>query len=704
MKNKCKEKLFKWAVFFEESHAFGAARQGLMLMIPLIVAGSVALMLKSLPIQAYQDVLPKLFGGKYLELLNCVYAGTFQFFAVVLALTTSVSYAIMEQRKENRSSMSECVMLCVVTMMSLAGYLGIQSGDFGADTFSTMHTFTAIFVALLGGYLYYKIKRCGIFLAKRMELDVDGNFVQAVQAIVPATLVVLFFGMVSLSLQLLFGIHSVQEGLEIVSETFLSYFHERFHVGIAMILLTHSVWFFGIHGSNMIEPVMQKHYVDISSSDVWNKSFQDVFVIMGGSGVMLSLLLAILIFAKKRNNRRIAKLACPSVLMNISEVLAFGIPVIYNPIFLIPFVLVPIVNHVICYAAIYFGLVPHVVKEVQWTTPFLLSGYQATGSVAGSVLQLVCVVVGMLIYRPFVRLFEEHQEMQMAKKVGLLVEELQRQEETNTIQSLTRRDDALGGVARMLAADLEEAIVGRKLFLVYQPQVDRQERCIGAEGLLRWIHPNYGFIYPPLIIRLAKELNMLSRLEEFILDSVAETIADIDREIGGEFKISVNITNESLEWEGFEQCIEDCVERHHIASEKLWLEITEQDALSSSITIEEKIHSLKEKGHQFLIDDFGMGHTSLTYLQTNYFGIVKLDGSLTRDVLGNERNCDIISSIVYLGQSLHFMIVAEYVETKEQRDKLAQVGVDAFQGYLYSKPLKVDELIPWMKEHRDRKG
>ena len=161
--------------------------------------------------------------------------------------------------------------------------------------------------------------------------------------------------------------------------------------------------------------------------------------------------------------------------------------------------------------------------------------------------------------------------------------------------------------------------------------------------------------------------------------------------------MSVNLTNESLEWDGIEACIENVVQKYQFPNVQLGLEITEQDALSSSIDITKKIEALKAKGHRFLIDDFGMGHTSLVYLQTKYFNIVKLDGSLTRDVIHNETNRDIIASIVYLGRSLKFKIIAEYVENEAQRDELKKLGCDAFQGYLYSKPIKLDELMSWIK-------
>ncbi len=226
--------------------------------------------------------------------------------------------------------------------------------------------------------------------------------------------------------------------------------------------------------------------------------------------------------------------------------------------------------------------------------------------------------------------------------------------------------------------------------------------CIGAEALIRWVHPIAGLIYPPLVIALAREEKLLHDIETYMFDEAAHTISEIEKEIHTEFKISVNITNESLLWEDLESCIADKVSKYQIAPARLWLEITEQDALVSSREVLDKMRRIKERGHKFLIDDFGMGHTSLLYLQTNYFSVVKLDGSLTMDVLNNDRDRGIITAITELGKSLHFETIAEYVETKEQKNLLLALGCDAFQGYYYSKPIPAAELLLWMKEHQGR--
>lgn len=700
MRERFKEKLFTISNFFENTTVFMAVRQGLIMMIPLILAGSISLMLMSLPIATYQNILPGILNGKLLEVLEFIYAGTFKVFSVPMTVATSVSYTMLNHNnKLEREVISDCFIVSIINLITFMGYIGVQFDDFSVQQLGTANTFMAIFIALLGSFMYFKIKKLKIFQLKRPETDVDGIYYNAISSIVPAIIVVVTFAFIDQLFKVIFNVDSIQQGLEIVIKKFLNILDSGIIEGIVILLLIHIMWFFGLHGSNILDSTMQQKYSAICSTEIYNKTFQDVFTILGGCGAVLGLVIAIILFSRKRVIKNIAKMAFPTVIFNISELIIFGLPIIFNPIFFIPYVIAPVVNFIISYGAIYSGLVPHVIQKVEWTSPIFLSGYQATGSIRGSILQLVCLIIDVLIYIPYVRLFEEHSDMQMKKQVQMLVKELQAEEDTNKITVLTARDDILGGVARRMAYDLKAAIEKNELFLVFQPQVNCNEKCIGAEALIRWVHPIVGFVYPPLIICLAKEMDMLSELEKYLFDAASNAISDIDKQIKEPFKISVNITNESLMWDDFEDNITKCIEKYHINRDKLWLEITEQDALSSSIDISNKLENLKKKGHKFLIDDFGMGHTSLLYLQTNHFEIVKLDGSLTKDIIDNDINGDIIKSIVYLGRSLNFKTIAEYVETKEQMEKLKEYGVDAFQGYYYSKPIKLDELIEWMKAH-----
>lgn len=697
MKEQIKNRLFRITDYFDDNILLESVRQGMVMMIPVLVSSAVALMLSSLPFPGYQMFLNKFWNGRIAAFLGLIRSASEGSLAIGLVLTTCYSYAM--QRKKSRE---DAVTVMLTATVSLIVFSGITQGNVSIEALGSHNTFAALCIALGCSVLFFKIKDARFFCIRWHGIGADACYAKAVSGVISALLVVAFFAMLYQVLAAVFHVDSLQEILETAVRKLVNPTQNGLPAAIAILLLAHGMWFVGIHGSYVLGSVIYENFGVISEEAVYNKTFQDVFVCMGGTGSVLCLVAAILLFSKKGNIKNIAKLSFPTVIFNVSEIIAFGLPVILNPIFVIPYLLVPVVMCVISYAAVYTGIVPHVVTEVEWTTPVFLSGYLATGSVAGSILQAVCLAAGVLVYLPFLRLFEEQRERQMVKNVKELTEELQRQEEANAIMPLTERKDALGGTAKVLAEDLKDAIRDGNLFFLYQPQVNAKGECIGAEALIRWVHPIAGLIYPPLVIALAREEKLLHDIEAYMFDEAAHTISEIEKEIHTEFKISVNITNESLLWEDLESCIADKVSKYHIAPARLWLEITEQDALVSSREVLDKMRRIKERGHKFLIDDFGMGHTSLLYLQTNYFSVVKLDGSLTKDVLNNDRDKGIITAITELGKSLHFETIAEYVETKEQKNLLLALGCDAFQGYYYSKPIQAAELLLWMKEHQGR--
>lgn len=128
----------------------------------------------------------------------------------------------------------------------------------------------------------------------------------------------------------------------------------------------------------------------------------------------------------------------------------------------------------------------------------------------------------------------------------------------------------------------------------------------------------------------------------------------------------------------------------------LKIEITEQLTLTNSPRIVDQITAIKKLGVRLAMDDFGMGHSSLTYLREYDFDTIKLDGSLVRDISSKNSCRNIISSIVSLGKSLNYSVVAEYVENEEQRNILHELGCDNYQGYLYSMPVPCDEVIDYI--------
>jgi EAL domain-containing protein (putative c-di-GMP-specific phosphodiesterase class I) len=255
---------------------------------------------------------------------------------------------------------------------------------------------------------------------------------------------------------------------------------------------------------------------------------------------------------------------------------------------------------------------------------------------------------------------------------------------------LTELRSEVGALAKTLALDLKQSIGNQNFKIYYQPQFDNHNNCIGVEALLRWKHPVYGMIYPPLVIKLAQEMNMLPDFERMIIELVFTEAPQIHHAIKHHCKISANVTVETLRSEGFEAFLQEVMNVYGSPEYDLCIEITEQMALKADDDIEKLMARIRQMGYKLAIDDFSMGHTSLKYLQSSQFDIVKLDGALVRNLNTNTRSKDIVKSIVYLSKSLGFSILAEYVETREIQALLEEIGCLQYQGYLYGAAVPLD--------------
>ena len=390
--------------------------------------------------------------------------------------------------------------------------------------------------------------------------------------------------------------------------------------------------------------------------------------------------------------RELSAIATFPVLFNMNELILFGIPVVFNPVYFIPFIITPLVLTLISYGAFYFDLVPMITSTVEWTSPIFLSGYAATGSIAGSLLQLLNLAVGTLIYLPFVYLSQKQQLKTLTRQIEELSDVVRRAEESGEKPVLLRRTGRLSTVAKGLVSELRRDIRSRSINLYYQPQVNAEGRVIGAEALLRWKHPVAGFLYPPLVIALAEEAGLLEELGRIITETACDDLEGLRPLVDDRFMISVNLTASQLDNPQIYEQMKALLDRYSFGPWQLGLELTEQMALSSSQAMTDRLMALHEMGMPLIMDDFGMGHSSLMYLQNNQFDIVKLDGSLVKQLMSNKRSSDIISSIIYLSHSLKFEVLAEFVETAGQRDALLALGCRNYQGYLYSPAITIDAL------------
>ena len=693
----------------ENSKVSRAIRKGLITAIPVLMIGSIALILLSLPVDTYQAFLAAFGGGVLGRVLSLVHSAAFDFLAIVFLITISYSYAQLCSNKMSMRIGVPVVALCCFMIMSGAGTESFSLSNFGVNGL-----FIAILTAVFSSVLFIKLSSAPGLATQVYADGTNHDFRTAFSMILPGALVLLIFASVNYVLTDILGAGNLPDLLADAMIRLFMGLGKGLLSGILFVFFLGTFWFFGIHGGNVMDNVSQQYFagnVDINTAniaaglpptEILSKTFFDVFVFMGGCGAILCLVIAIILFSRRRSVRDIAKMGVAPTIFNINEFVIFGLPVVLNPVFFIPFVVTPIAITVISYLAVSLGIVPYVTQTVEWTTPAILSGYVATGSVAGSLLQIVNIAVGVLIYRPFIRLYEKKQVVNMKKDILELTELLCETEKGNKPPWFLNRSGHLGSVAKMLVTDLRHAIKTHQLTLYYQPQVKSTGECFGAEALLRWRHEIGGFISPPLMIELAREAGFLGELEWEILDMACAGLRGFCERLGRDFGLSFNITPDTLKDKDFFGQLQEIARRNAADPHNLWIEVTEQAVLSDTPELAQTMDRLRRAGYRLSLDDFGMGHTSLLYLQNNQFDQVKLDGSIVRDMLQNKRSCDIISSIVYLGKSLHFSVLAEYVEVPEQREKLLELGCNEFQGYLFSRPLPQDELAGLVLKWRER--
>ena len=211
---------------------------------------------------------------------------------------------------------------------------------------------------------------------------------------------------------------------------------------------------------------------------------------------------------------------------------------------------------------------------------------------------------------------------------------------------------------------------------------------------MRWNHPVCGFVAPSLLISLAYQGGFLNELGLYIIEKACQDAEQIDR-LAMKMNLSINISPKQLEDADFVSNVLKIINKYHLQYIELVFEVTERALLNTTNIITKRILELRDSGIKLSIDDFGMGHSSITYLQENLFDEVKLDGSLVQHLLENDRTREIIMSITQIAKRLNFSVVAEFVETEGQINVLKEAGCKIYQGYYYAKAVPLDEFLQY---------
>ena len=250
-----------------------------------------------------------------------------------------------------------------------------------------------------------------------------------------------------------------------------------------------------------------------------------------------------------------------------------------------------------------------------------------------------------------------------------------------------------------LEGELRKALGSQQFHLYYQIQVDSSNRPLGAEALIRWIHPLRGIVSPAQFIPMAEETGVILPIGLWVLETACAQLKAWEKAaLTRDLVLAVNISAKQFHQAGFVAQVQAVVQHHAINPMRLKLELTEGMLLENIEDTITTMKALNEIGIQFSLDDFGTGYSSLQYLKRLPVDQLKIDQSFVRNIVTDSSDIAIVRTIIAMARSLDMAVIAEGVETEEQRQLLLKNDCTHYQGYLFSKPVPIDQFEALLKQ------
>ncbi|WP_197528741.1 EAL domain-containing protein [Maridesulfovibrio salexigens] len=702
--------LGRWLDWIGSRVFFRVLQRSQLQVFPLIVVGAVFLCLLNFPFLKDSGIL----SGTLTKLLHDVVSATYGVAALVLLCSMSYNFGL----SHNKEYSGEYISPNLFVVISLSCFF-VLHGDINFSSFSEIASLgkgiaQAFFVSSLSSFLLHK------FILLRFRLAVSGSgydiFSREILSLIPACVAVILIFVLLKHVVLLSGYDSLCDLYRSAVLVVVNLSGSEFFSGLIYTFTSQLLWFFGAHGPNTLSLFDSTVLADNMAANIMNfqsgfapthiltKGFLDNYTMIGGSGLTMSLLIAIFLKGRDSGTKRISQLALLVCLFNVNEPLLFGIPLVLNPVYAIPFILIPAIAYCIAYAATFLGVVPFIVHAVHWTTPVFLNGYMSTGTWGGVLLQVVILGLGVGLYMPFVLISDRVMKKQYDRGMNEIIVAA-RGEDVSTGFKCVGLPGFEGFVARSLASDLVRALrAEEQLYVVFQPQIDDDAgEILGAEALIRWNHPAYGYISPEVVVALAEDMNCIDELSYFVLRESCSQLAVWQERFGYHLFVSVNFPPSLFKNKGLEDKVLGCLRSAGVPPYCLEIEITESVAMSTSGRELQNLNRLRELGIRISIDDFGMGHTSLRYLRALPIDKVKIDRTLTFGSL-NDVNRHIVTSILELCRNIEMKVVVEGVENAEQLRSLRKIGGTCFQGYYFSRPVIGEECLQFMDDWNTKRS
>jgi PTS system cellobiose-specific IIC component len=397
----------------DRNRYLSAIKSGFFLVMPLLIIGSMFLLFSQIPSESYQSFMQHLFGEGWdatLIQINNVTMGCMTFFVII-----GMSYDLAKYYQVDGISsvvVSLASFLTVTELFSLEeGTLSISLNNLGAS---------GLFVGMIVAIIATEVFRWSIQkkLIIKMPDSVPENVSKSFSALIPGFLVIILFAIIRV-LFALTAYGSIQNFIFDNLQTPLLSLGSSYPATLLILLIEASLWVLGIHGSNIVLAVMQPIWIALATENaqafaagkalphIVNYQFYNNFIKLGGSSATIGLAIACLFLAKSTQYKTLGKLAIIPAVFNINEPLIFGVPIVLNPMMMLPFILSPLIMCTLGYFSMKLGLVPITNGlQIPWTTPPILAGFLISGW-KGALLNIVQILVSAALYLPFFRVVDQ---------------------------------------------------------------------------------------------------------------------------------------------------------------------------------------------------------------------------------------------------------------------------------------------------------
>jgi|GEM_PF-3449292 len=592
--------------------------------------------------------------------------------ALPFAVATLLGYKLARHRR------IDPLVGALISGVSFAVVVAPMAAASDSTVASVLPSVYSILLPLLSIFLLVMIRRCRFLQINGKE--VSHLLATSINSILPAVCIVLINGLLWhwLSSLLISSISSPGDYL-----THLPVLVQ----GSIRVVAVHVLWFMGIHGNYVYTSLMYGNDLNqIVVHQFTLGSLLNTFVLFGGAGGTLSMMVAIFLRRHTMRQNVIAKISLPLQLFNLNDILIFGYPIVFNPYLLVPFIAFPLVGLWLAYAVAALDLIP-LVENVHWIVPFGINAWHAGG---GSLLtigfQLLMLIIGAGMYYPFLALESGDSIRQKLKKVFATEELPDAQLEVTEEGYVHRQQQVMQSHAQAMEAF--KLLAAGKLELWYQPQIDvRSMQLYGFEALLRLRMPD-GKIIGPWFIEKLENAGYSNALNNWVINQALEDLNQWKAQ-GFEPRISLNLTADFL---SSEEKVKALLARIDTSLFHLNLEMLESSFTDQFSDLVRNVSMLRDNGVTLAIDDFGTGYSNLALLHKLGIDSVKLDRSLVADS-ATPRGELLYRELCGLLKAFDYRLVAEGVETKEQLAFVSACGIDIVQGWYFAAALPPAEAM-----------